>query len=169
MKTAKTFYELGGMIEVAPDIYTKSFEIREPEVRAKEEYNSKFVEMVMKRILLNLTKTFSFQFVSYNSPIEKEIYLKQVLAESMCNAGEDLYQELNNCYEQMITENCDIGHNNSSQRTYLVISVKAVIPEEAAEMFKIMDSKIKSVFSALYGYELFDIYRLRCYNFFMNE
>lgn len=64
-------YEEGGMIEVAPDIYTKSFEIREPEVRAKEEYNSKFVEMVMKRILLNLTKTFSFQFVSYNSPIEK--------------------------------------------------------------------------------------------------
>lgn len=73
----------------------------------------------------------------------------------MCNAGEDLYQELNNCYEQMITENCDIGHNNSSQRTYLVISVKAVIPEEAAEMFKIMDSEIKSVFSALYGYGYF--------------
>lgn len=107
-------YEEGGMIEIEKDIYTGSYEIVPPNKEMKGSYNSKMTKMIMEEILQKLAEKFSFQFTIRNRYRDKEEYLASVMIDEK-GAG-DAYSHLKNLYNNVLQENCDIGHNNFAHK-----------------------------------------------------
>lgn len=144
-------YEEGGMIEIEKDIYTGSYEIVPPNKEMKGSYNSKMTKMIMEEILQKLAEKFSFQFTIRNRYRDKEEYLASVMIDEK-GAG-DAYSHLKNLYNNVLQENCDIGHNNFAHTVYLTITTEAHTPEQALEIFAEADTWIKEVFYSLYGFQ----------------
>ena len=144
-------YEEGGMIEIEKDIYTGSYEIMPPNKEMKGSYNSKMTKMIMEEILQKLAEKFSFQFTIRNRYRDKEEYLTSVMIDEK-GAG-DAYSHLKNLYNNVLQENCDIGHNNFARTVYLTITTEAHTPEQALEIFAEADTWIKEIFYSLYGFQ----------------
>lgn len=144
-------YEEGGMIEIEKDIYTGSYEIVPPNKEMKGSYNSKMTKMIMEEILQKLAEKFSFQFTIRNRYRDKEEYLASVMIDEK-GAG-DAYSHLKNLYNNVLQENCDIGHNNFAHTVYLTITTEAHTPEQALEIFAEADTWIKEIFYSLYGFQ----------------
>lgn len=112
-------YEEGGMIEIEKDIYTGSYEIVPPNKEMKGSYNSKMTKMIMEEILQKLAEKFSFQFTIRNRYRDKEEYLASVMIDEK-GAG-DAYSHLKNLYNNVLQENCDIGHTPQIISTFTAI------------------------------------------------
>ena len=144
-------YEEGGMIEIEKDIYTGSYEIMPPNKEKKGSYNSKMTKMIMEEILQKLAEKFSFQFTIRNRYRDKDEYLASVMIDEKGTG--DAYSHLKDLYNNVLQENCDIGHNNFARTVYLTITTEAHTPEQALEIFAEADTWIKEIFYSLYGFQ----------------
>ena len=88
----------------------------------------------------------SMQFVIHNRLISQEIFLKKILV--VPNKEPEVNEWIEK-YNEALTENSTIGHNNMKKNKYFVVSVRADLPEDAVNMFRMEDEHIKSLFAGI--------------------
>lgn len=143
-------YEKAGMIEIEAGIFTRGYKVMPPDREVRDNYNAKYLRMCMEKILNDLSESFSFEFTIWNCPSDKEEYLSKIkLAEKR-----DQYSEMRTKYNNVLCDNFDIGHNNYKRNVYLTISAEARTPEEALKLFDASETRMKGLFSNLYGFHL---------------
>lgn len=143
-------FEEGGMIETEPGVYSRSYQILQPEKEAKYSITTRQIRAAMENIIQKLAERFTFQFSLCSSHMEQEDFLKGV--EMRAPSQGDGYQKIRESYNAVLRDNCDIGHNNFRRTVYLTISTAADTPEDAHVVFDTSDLWIKELFASLYGY-----------------
>lgn len=71
-------FEEGGMIETEPGVYSRSYQILQPEKEAKYSITTRQIRAAMENIIQKLAERFTFQFSLCSSHIEQEDFLKGV-------------------------------------------------------------------------------------------
>ena len=142
-------YEEGGLIETEQGLFTRIYEVIPPGEEVKGSYNSKMTRILTENILQGLTEKFSFQFIIRNCHMDKEEYLAQIMMRE--KGEEDGYGQFRKLYNKVLSDNCDIGHNNFFRTVYLTLSIRADTPDQAFLEFERADVWLKESFSSLYG------------------
>lgn len=143
-------YEEYGIIETQNNVYTRGYEISNPEEKVQTQYNIQLVRNCMESILKDMAVDgMSYQFCVRNRRVDTQDYLKNILA---LEHGEEKLDEYVRRYNDTICENTSIGHNNFETKIYYIISYSAEIVEDAIEQFEKIDDVVKSRFHNLYGY-----------------
>ena len=135
-------FEEAGMIETEKGVFSRSYQIVQPEGEVKHGFSSRQTRAAMENIMQKLSEKFSFQFIVRNSHMGQDEFLKKV--ELTAPKGADEYQK--------VRENCGIGHNNFSRTVYLTISTQADTPEDACVIFEASDPRVRELFAGLYGF-----------------
>lgn len=144
-------FEEAGMIETERGVYTRTYRIQPPDGIIQGNYNEKMTRRQMETLLKKLSMQFSFEFTVRNCRIDRKEYLSRVMLDE--ESDMDGYQHLRKLYNQVLRENCDIGHNNVNREVYLTISYTADTPDMALRKFEQADVWIKDGFTALYGFQ----------------
>lgn len=143
-------FEEAGMIETEKGVFSRSYQIMQPEGEIKHGFSSKQTRAAMENILQKLSEKFSFQFIVRNSHMGQDEFLKKV--ELTAPGGVDEYRKVRESYNAVLRENCGIGHNNFSRTVYLTISTQADTPEDACVVFEASDPWVRELFVGLYGF-----------------
>ena len=141
-------YKEVGMIEIKSGVFTRGYEIKPPHYQKEITYSVKKVRECMRRIFSSFGEM-SFQFVIRNSPTDREAYLKTV------QLPHGRSKEINACtdkYNELLSENVDVGHNNFVRSIYLIVSAECNTADEAAERFGELDELVIEQFKSLYSY-----------------
>ncbi len=144
-------FEEEGVIEINKGEYSKAYFIKSMDNADTSKINN---ELIVKRfnILLNeIPSNMACQFVIHNRLISEEAFLKKVL---ILPDKSDAINGWIDKYNKTIVDNCNIGHNNVNKNKYFVLTVKADMPEEAINNFRLVDDKIKKLFSDICGTEI---------------
>lgn len=143
-------YEECGIIETQNNVYTRGYEISNPEEKIQTQFNIQLVRNCMESILKDMAVDgMSYQFCVRNRRVDTQDYLKNILASEH---GEEKLDDYVRRYNDTICENTSIGHNNFETKIYYIISYSAEMVEDAIEQFEKMDDVVKSRFQNLYGY-----------------
>jgi len=143
-------YEECGIIETQNNVYTRGYEISNPEEKVQTQFNIQLVRNCMESILKDMAVDgMSYQFCVRNRRVDTQDYLKNILA---LEHGEEKLDDYVRRYNDTICENTSIGHNNFETKIYYIISYSAEIVEDAIEQFEKIDDVVKSRFQNLYGY-----------------
>lgn len=145
-------YEEGGLIETEQGLFTRTYEVIPPGEEVKGSYNSKMTRILTENILQGLAEKFSFQFTIRNCHMDKEEYLSQIMMRE--KGEEDGYGQFRKLYNKVLSDNCDIGHNNFFRTVYLTLSIRADTPDQAFLEFEQADVWLKESFSSLYGFHV---------------
>ncbi len=143
-------FEEAGMIETEKGVFSRSYQIVQPEGEVKHGFSSRQTRAAMENIMQKLSEKFSFQFIVRNSHMGQDEFLKKV--ELTAPKGADEYQKVRESYNAVLRENCGIGHNNFSRTVYLTISTQADTPEDACVIFEASDPRVRELFAGLYGF-----------------
>jgi hypothetical protein len=143
-------YEESGMIETEQGVYSRGYQIVQPEKAARHSITAKQVRAAMENIIRKLSERFTFQFFLCSTHMEQEEFIKSVEIKGFPQG--DSYEKIRESYNAVIRDNCEIGHNNFSRGVYLIISTTADTPEDAHAVFESSDTWIKELFASLYGY-----------------
>lgn len=143
-------YEEGGLIETEQGLFTRTYEVIPPGEEVKGSYNSKMTRILTENILQGLAEKFSFQFTIRNCHMDKEEYLAQIMMRE--KGEEDGYGQFRKLYNKVLSDNCDIGHNNFFRTVYLTLSIRTDTPDQAFLEFEQADVWLKESFSSLYGF-----------------
>ena len=142
-------YDHLGMIEVAPGVFSRAYEIKLPETESDREFDIAQVRACMEDILSRFVQDFTCQMLVRNSRVDEESYLEQVLL------PKDKEEVINACiedYNNVIRDNVNIGHNNYKRTVYFIMSVKADTADDAMGIFESVDDEVKEKFARMYGY-----------------
>lgn len=143
-------YEEYGIIETQNNIYTRGYEIKNPQEQVQVKFNIQLVRNCMESILKDMAVDgTSYQFCVRNRRVDTQDYLKNILVSGHGDEKLDVYVER---YNDTICENTSIGHNNFETKIYYIISYSTEIVEDAIEQFEKIDDVVKSRFHNLYGY-----------------
>ena len=143
-------YEECGIIETQNNVYTRGYEISNPEEKVQTQFNIQLVRNCMESILKDMAVDgMSYQFCVRNRRVDTQDYLKNILA---LEHGEEKLDDYVRRYNDTICENTSIGHNNFETKIYYIISYSAEIVEDAIEQFEKIYEVVKSRFQNLYGY-----------------
>lgn len=137
-------YEEEGMFETSQGVFTKTYLIEDIDEKNVKNYNPKVVENAFAKLLNGLPDGMSMQFTIHNKLVQQETFLKKIVQVP------DKEEKVNNWineYNKTVADNSTIGHNNVKKNKYFTISVNADTAEDAAEMFKNVDQKIRAMFS----------------------
>lgn len=137
-----------GMIETEPGRYSVCYEIFTPDSVGNERYMSTIAHNKLENILITL-KDFTYSFTIRNSVMAKDEYMEKICLSP--NKSESVNAVIND-YNQMISDNIDIGHNNYCMRLYLTIVKEAKVADDALKAFEDIDESIVQGFKDLYGY-----------------
>lgn len=143
-------FEEAGMIETEQGVYTRCYRIQPPEGTIHGNYNAKKTRRLIQHLLKQLTENFTFEFTVRNCRVDRTEYLSRVMLNEEENA--DGCQHFRKLYNQVLRDNCDIGHNNFNREVYLTISLTSDTPDIALQEFMQAEPWIKEVFMELYGF-----------------
>lgn len=148
-------FEEEGMFETVPGTYTKAYVIKDMSANKASGMMASFNMDVLTKNFANLLNEIpgdmNFQFLIHNRLIPQEDFLRKVLVVP------DKEEEVNGWidkYNECLTANSLIGHNNVKKNKYFVLSCKAARPEDAISAFKLCEEKIKDLFLGIYGLEV---------------
>ncbi|MCR4763460.1 MAG: hypothetical protein K5696_08005 [Lachnospiraceae bacterium] len=138
-----------GIIKGLDGRFTKMYRVGEIHTDSVAVYDSTAAEQAMEKLLNALPQDVHFQFVVHNRLIDDENDpYRYVLNPGM--VPEELRKEALS-YNQAVTENLEIGHNNTHKDLYYVVSVAATGEKAAEKRFKKLDHVIREAFRGLCG------------------
>ncbi len=135
-----------GMIETDPHRYSMGYVIEDVSEDSAMQYQNKDIMHRFAMLLNELPIDISIQFVIHNRLIAQDIFLKKVLVVPDKDPVLNTWIEK---YNEMVTDNCDIGHNNVRKNKYFILSTDADTPDEALALFQAEEEHIKTLFQAV--------------------
>ncbi len=141
-------YKEEGIIETTEGNFSRTYVIGEIDMEQIEKTSQASARQVMQKLMNSFPDNVSYEFTTYNRLIDQDSYLKQILI--FPNKDEKLNEYIKE-YDQVIVDNVSIGHNNIKKTTFFTVSVKAAVVDDAAQLFRKLDSDIKETFDKYYG------------------
>ncbi len=144
-------FEEEGVFEINPGEYSKAYFIKSMDTADTASINNELIVKKFNILLNEIPSNMTCQFVIHNRLIAEEAFLKKVL---VVPNKSDVINDWIDKYNKTIVDNCNIGHNNVNKNKYFVLTVKADLPEEAINNFRLVDDKIKKLFADVCGTEI---------------
>ena len=128
----------------APGKYSVAFSIGNPEELQASSEDPSDLRSYFAALLNGFEEDTAFQFFLVNHRVSLDAFLETA---QVPNTGTPLDDSIH-LYNEMIRENAKLGHNNMRRDRYIVFSLPARSPEQAAVRFADIEKRAKKLFAA---------------------
>lgn len=141
------------MIQSAPGLFVKNYRI---EAFSPEDLvNFRVTDAItrIKQMINGIHDDITIQFTVFNTPVDKEDYLKNIQLDS----NNSILKPYIDAYNHVVNDMSTIGYNNIVSKRFITLGVKADIADEAMDMFHQIDSELHELFRNIYDCKITEL------------